>query len=397
MKTGGTIRFGILLLLSYCMLGATFASTHISVPFVFDGRITMSLKVNNSEIDDIVLDTGVGQSIMLIMHEETGRELELEYTETQDIIRGAGTGKNKAAHLSPNVKASISSLDLGSIFTAVVAEGRQHSSHNNKGVIGGALFSSYVVEIDFDTMTLSLHDPDPFQPSDGWTELPITLERNMPVIQASIFSDTGEEIAVKLLVDTGAQPTLALSPEKNPKIQEPRKVIHSLSGTGLRGDTYANKGRLPGLKIGPHRFTKVLSHFIKMVDFPPLEELPIDGLVGIGTLYRFNMIFDYSRKRMLIKPNRHASDPFEMNMAGMVIKKMGTGHTLVYHVDENTPASKIGLQKGDVIKGVNGKNIDTFDYLELKKLFEKPGAALTIQVDRDGKHTEFKLNLVRLI
>ncbi|MFC2156557.1 PDZ domain-containing protein [Acidobacteriota bacterium] len=373
------------------------ASSLLSIPFTFDGRIIIPLKINNSKNIDVILDTGVGQSLLLIMHEESGSELGLEYTDTRDIIRGAGSGKNKAAHLSPEVNVSLSNIDLGPIFTAVIAESRTVSSHHNTGVIGGAIFSSFVTEIDFDSMKLNLYDPESFKPDEGWEGIPITLERNMPIIETSIFNDGGEDIPVKLLVDTGAQPILGLVPEKNAGIKREGRFVHTLSGTGLRGDTFANTARLFALRIGPHRLTDLLSDYLELEDFPAMKELPCDGLVGIGTLYRYNMIFDYAHKIMYVKPNKYFKDRFEMNMAGIKIKKMGTGDTVVYHILEDSIASKKGLKKGDVIKTVNGKSIEIYSYLELKKLFEQSGEAVTIQVARDGKNRKFTLTLKRII
>lgn len=372
-------------------------SSLLSIPFTFDGRIIIPLKINHSKNIEVILDTGVGQSILLIMHEETGNELGLEYTETRDVIRGAGSGKNKAAHLSPEVNVSLSNIDLGPIFTAVIEESRNVSSHHNIGVIGGAIFSSYVTKIDFDSMKLSLYDPETFKPDKSWVGISITLERNMPIIETSIFNDVGEDIPVRLLVDTGAQPVLGLVPEKNDGIKQPRRFIHTLSGTGLRGDTFANTARLYGMRIGRYRLTDLLSDYLKLEDFPAMKELSCDGLVGIGALYRYNMVFDYAHNMMYVKPNKYFKDRFEMNMAGIKIKTIGTGDTIVYHVLENSIASEEGLQQGDVIKTVNGKSIETFAYLELKKLFEQSGKIVTMQVDRNGEDKEFKLKLKGII
>ena len=37
----------------------------------------------------------------------------------------------------------------------------------------------------------------------------------------------------------------------------------------------------------------------------------IDMFVGLGLLSRFNLVFDYSRQRLFVEPNRRFHEPFE--------------------------------------------------------------------------------------
>ena len=284
----------------------------LSIPFTFDGRIVIPLKISGSNDMDIILDSGFPQkTMMLLMHKEIGEQLELKYARTQNLARGGGSGDARPVHLAPGVDVTLSQIDLGKMLVGVLDESRETSVHHNKGVFGGAVFLPYVVKIDFNTSRLTLYDPETYQ-----------------------FKD----------------------------------VISSLFGKNEIKDT-----------------------------MPILEELQCDGIIGIGCLYRFNMIFDYAHNRLFIKPNKYFYDPFEMNMAGMAIEEMGSGAHVVYFVVENSPASDQELRKGDVLEKVNGKNIDLFDYLELKKVFEQDGKTVKIQIRRDGKSQKIKLRLKRII
>jgi hypothetical protein len=46
------------------------------------------------------------------MHKETGSELGLKYVQTRDVIREAGSGTNKAAHISRGENVSLSQVKL---------------------------------------------------------------------------------------------------------------------------------------------------------------------------------------------------------------------------------------------------------------------------------------------
>ncbi len=65
----------------------------------------------------------------------------------------------------------------------------------------------------------------------------------------------------------------------------------------------------------------------------------------------------------------------------------------VAKVTSNSPASKAGLQKGDVIVKVDGKETKTMDALNTLKNSKKVGDTLTLTVNRAGKEIEIKIVL----
>lgn len=65
----------------------------------------------------------------------------------------------------------------------------------------------------------------------------------------------------------------------------------------------------------------------------------------------------------------------------------------VAKVTANSPASKAGLQKGDVIVKVDGKEMKTMDKLNELKNSKKVGDTLVLTVNRAGKEVEIKIVL----
>jgi len=57
----------------------------------------------------------------------------------------------------------------------------------------------------------------------------------------------------------------------------------------------------------------------------------------------------------------------------------------ILDVDSDTPASKAGLQKNDVITELDGKPINSVDDLKAKLRDLKPGDSITLSYQRDGK------------
>ena len=418
MKHSGRYRIATLLLASVCIAGSMGVSSRprkneparaedaasssadgllARFPFVFDGRILIPIRINDAQPLNIILDTGYNQGALLLMHKETGDDLGLAYVRTVAAIRGAGSGENKNVHVTAGERLSLPGLDLGKFTTAVMDESRAVSLQHNQGVIGTPLFIRYVVEIDFDRLQISLYDSASFSPREGWQEIPLGFAKNLPIVETKLRLGEGDPVPVRLVVDTGGKAGLALAINKDRKIDPPARTVHFLSGTGFRGDVFAEHGRVPELVFGGQTLKNVVTAFWTGNEAPVLSETNTDGLLGAGSLYRFNMMFDYTRRRMFIKPSRFFSDPFELNMAGMALEETVSGDMAVYYVMEGSEAAKKGLQKGDVLVEASGKEVRAYGFPELKRLFERAGKTVSVKVRRSGEVREIKLTLQRII
>jgi len=50
-----------------------------------------------------------------------------------------------------------------------------------------------------------------------------------------------------------------------------------------------------------------------------------NGIIGGEILHRFNVVFDYEREQLLLKPNAHLQEPFEYDMSGLSLAACGSG------------------------------------------------------------------------
>ncbi len=374
----------------------------LSIPFKFDGRILIPIKIKNAEEMDIILDSGFPQNnIVLLMHKELGEKLDLQYASSQNAARGAGSGEKRLIHLAVGIDVALSHIDLGKKIIGVMDDSREESLHHNKGVLGGAVFVPYVVKIDFDRTVIDLYSPDTFKAEEGWEEIPLLLsERNLPMVETSFSMDAAKNIQRKFLLDTGASGNIFVLDEKK-QIKGPAETVYMLSGTGLRGDVFSNMGRISNLKLGKYELNNMISAMIpekEMLEMTPLlNDLGCTGLIGIEVMSHFNMIFDYSHKKLYIRPNKNYGSPFELNMAGMVVRENPKGEYIVYHVINDKEASRKGLIKGDKISKINGKAAADLSYQELKSSFEKDGGSVTVEIIRNGKTIKVQLKLERII
>jgi serine protease Do len=73
-----------------------------------------------------------------------------------------------------------------------------------------------------------------------------------------------------------------------------------------------------------------------------------------------------------------------------------SGGALIGDVSPNTPASKAGLQKGDVIVKLNGQAISDYTALRLQISQMAPGTSVKLEVWRDGKTQDYAVTLGEL-
>src|SRR5260370_35400747 len=78
-----------------------------------------------------------------------------------------------------------------------------------------------------------------------------------------------------------------------------------------------------------------------------------------------------------------------------LFKALGTNQgVMVSRIQSGGPADKAGLKVADIIIAMNGKPVKTADDL-ISRVSETPvGSPLTITVDREGKHMDFKVTIM---
>lgn len=76
-----------------------------------------------------------------------------------------------------------------------------------------------------------------------------------------------------------------------------------------------------------------------------------------------------------------------------VDKDVTTGEIKIFKVTRNSPASRVGLKEGDVIKSVDGEEFKEVDDLIGYIMKKKPNENIKLTIDRDGDEKIFNLKL----
>lgn len=336
-------------------------SKKVRIPFeVYNNLIVIPVILNNQLPLKFVLDTGVRTTILT--EKAFSDILNLSYNKKYSIA-GLGGDKIVEAYVTSGVSLTLPPGIKGNGHSMLVLEEDYLELSNYlgihvQGILGYELFSRFIVEINYDTKILTLTTPENFKRKRSYDEIPISVEDTKPYVNAHLTYYDGNEIDLKLMIDSGASHGLFLEESSDPQLYIPENYINSSLGRGLGG---VLKGKITRLK----RFNLGKRHWNDLIATFPEEDALLDSLkssmafrhgsIGGEILNRFKVIFNFPQEKLYLKKGKAYRKDFTYNMSGLVVKAKGsTLNTFeIVAVRENSSGEKAGFKKGDVIKSIN--------------------------------------------
>lgn len=282
----------------------------VEVPFeVESNHMIIPVSVNGSRPLRYVLDTG-GQGASLY-NSAVADSLDLKIVGTMRV-RGAGNGGAAAqASVAEDVNFKIGDVELSGGMLAVrrLPPGSGLAASRD-GVIGRPVFGNLVVEVDWEKKVVRFYEPTKYNYTGKGVILPLTFdEGGRPYTMASVAVAGDKRVPVKLVVDTGGSHALSLDVGSHAEIKLPEGAVKTALGMGASGEVTGHRARVKNFQLGDYSLTDVPA------DFPDASAGTAgiggrQGNLGAGVLRRFKIIYDYSRQRMIVEPNKFFNDPF---------------------------------------------------------------------------------------
>ncbi len=270
------------------------------VPFELDAhRVFIPVSVNDSNPLRLFLDTGLTYPGIFLFHEEMIDSLDLP-ERIPVLVPGAGDGEPTRAVMADSMELRIGDSVL-SMQKVVISQGEGTQTFASDGIIGGSLFTDFLVELDYGAMQLHLHDPGAFEADTSWTALPITLKRGIPWLTVDLGLDGEPLQSFRVYVDLADDFPLTLLTGTGRRIAAPEDLPVVYLGTGLSGDIHGKIGRVALVKLGPHRIEALKTAYAPATTRS--KQIGADGILGNGLFERFHVVFDYAGKQILVKPN----------------------------------------------------------------------------------------------
>lgn len=257
-------------------------------------RIMVPASVNGTTNLSFMLDTGFS---MTMIHPDLPELLKLRRVGEITVVGIAGEEK------APTYEGAL--FAIGAVQYQPRRVGALTSDAGRRrrrdGIIGSGLFRQCVVEIDFARKQLVLYAPTNFTYAGSGEVIALRFRRGgtTPIINASVNGTNGAVIRGEFEIDSGCDSGVCLGHdfiEANHLLDDGQTRTGGKFGVG--GGARTRSGHLPQLQIGRMKIDKPDTDFF-------IEGSPVDrglaGHIGFGVLKHFKVIFDYSRRQMILE------------------------------------------------------------------------------------------------
>jgi len=270
----------------------------VEVPIkLHQGDLLVETRVNASDVLTFKLDTGFG---ITTISPNLADSLHLERAGGLTIDGIAG---EERAGTFRGAEFSFEGMTFRPRRVAALPSERQTRQRTRDGILGADFFRRFVVEIDVPNRRMRLYEPSGFTYSGTGEVIPLQFRRDTPIVEAVIRPPGREPVAGRFEIDTGCDDCLCLGHDfvSANRLLDGAKTRSESARRGVGGSAPIQHGILEELRLGELVVKKPSVNFF-------LEGSPAGigqaGHIGLGALQRFKMIFDYSRRKLILEPAR---------------------------------------------------------------------------------------------
>ena len=156
-----------------------------------------------------------------------------------------------------------------------------------------------MVVIDGPGKSVRLHSPTNYAYAGQGEILSFRFKEEIPVVQGAIIYPDREPIETEFEIDTGCDSGLCLGEH----FVTAHQLLENAEGRadqkfGVGGSAQTQNGSVPILRLGKLEIIKPQADFFR--EGSPVDA-PLAGHIGAGVFQRYKVIYDYSRKRLIIE------------------------------------------------------------------------------------------------
>lgn len=269
-----------------------------------------------------------------------------------------------------------------------------------QGTLGRDFFGSVVVEIDYGRKSLRLYDPAIYKYSGNGTVLPLTFSDGVPLLRAKLTLPGQKSREGQFMVNTALDAAIVISD----KFAEGHHLFSAHLKTITASDPQINGGE--NIVLGRPKEFQIGAYTVEgaIAAFSPKSPAAgagadIAGAIGGGILRRFIVTFDFQHQQIILAPNLHLHEIEEEDKSGLTIIAKGPGlkQFEVVAVQPGTPGAHAGLQKNDLLAGIDDEAAADLTLADIRDLFRETGHSHKLSIDRNGRQLQFTIQLHRLL
>ncbi len=296
----------------------------LAIPFELDDNlIYVRVSVNASRPLSFILDTGAHSIIHTRQAKALGLKLKLlgpaggigAHQPDVYLVTDKVSFSLAGVAFSPGrlVAAALDAVEACVNEFVIDPEGRNIPSDKSKqsaarrevdGILGKEFFDRFVVEIDYAHQLLNVYDSSSYKYAGRGKEISLEIGEQQIFTRARIKAVGRPAITGRFMLDTGSAQALSLL---KPFIDQHR-LLPSTDGMtpvpvcGLGGHAKEQSwiGTLEALQLGEFQLADPVTEFRQSE-----PNTDADGFIGGAAFRRFKVIFDYTKRRMILerRPN----------------------------------------------------------------------------------------------
>ncbi len=261
------------------------------------GRIILTAHIGDSGPLTFLLDSAC---TIPTLHPDLVDELKLT---ASGRVRINGIAGEERAPTFSGVRFDLSGASYSPRRVASIPSERDERRRHD-GVLDAGFFRRFVVELQPESGSIRLYAPTNFSYSGNGTVVPFRFKDEIPVVTGAILLPESENIPAEFEIDTGCDSGVCLGAHF---VQE-HDLLHRVENRsgkkfGVGGSVETRIGRLPALLLGGVEIKNVQTDFFQ--NGSPVDE-PLAGHIGMGVLGKRKVIFDYTRKHLIIEEPTHS-------------------------------------------------------------------------------------------
>ncbi len=354
------------------------------------GLIILPMYINGKGPFNFILDTGVGS--LIITDAKLKDSLNLKYLRKIEID-GLGENDQLVGYSTPFLKLKVGNAIFESASAAVLtSEDFNLSGYFGMpihGLLGYDFFNSFIVKINYDAGLLKIFTKEKRRLFKNGAKIPLSIIDKKPIIMASVVTDRGKKLSLKLLIDSGSGHPLSLESFENKPIDLPNDFVNANLGVGLNGNIKGLKGRVKKLSVGRFSLDNVLTSFPYFEDVGAKVKINTrNGSIGNPFLSKFKIVFDYQKNHVFLKPLKSFKKPFNYDKSGLELITVGENFDryIVGKVEPGSAGDEFGILIGDELLEINFNKVSELGIREvIKTLSSEAGRTLFIEIARGDK------------
>ena len=345
--------------------------TLVSFNIPVDGQvIVLPVTFGDGKEYQFLLDTGSAYNTF-------DTSLEAQLGKPRQSMKTLGNdGKKHVVHVyyAPDAKLGpLSFRQGGPVLCVDLAELREVTGLDIRGVIGMGFLRHYVLQIDCPSGKLKLMKPgDEARTPADWGQA-VDMRRAVqgsPLVLGRLYGKYG----ATFLIDTGYLDSAGLSGKLFDLLNKDKlftAVVQTPVET-LRGKSVGISARVDKFALGKRNYSGLI-----------FNRSAGGNMLGMGFVRRQKLTMDFPNLKAYLDAPARSVDQNDMSGLHLLATKDGV---TVHSVDENSQASLAGIKAGDILSQINAQPVSELSLWKIRQILRaKDGQKVEIIFQRDKK------------